>query len=65
LATQYVASTAVATNGVITVTTVNTGSKPADCVLTLTAQFVALPEITGWTGTHSACDAKYVPSNFR
>jgi type IV pilus assembly protein PilA len=65
LATQYVASTAVATNGVITVTTVNTGSKPGDCVLTLSAQFAALPEITGWTGTHTVCDAKYVPSNFR
>jgi len=69
LATQYVSGLAVATNGVITVTTVNTGSKSggsaSDCILTLAAQFTAIPDITGWTGTHSACDAKYVPSNFR
>ena len=65
LATQYVASTAVATGGVITVTTQNTGSKAGDCILTLTAVSAALPDITGWIGTHSACDAKYVPSNFR
>jgi type IV pilus assembly protein PilA len=69
LATQYVASLAVADGGVITVTTTNTGSKlgssAGDCVLVLTAQFTALPDITGWSGCHSACDAKYVPSNFR
>jgi len=65
LATQYVSGLTVATNGVISVTTVNTGSKPAACVLTLSAQFTALPDITGWSGTHSGCDAKYVPSNFR
>lgn len=65
LATQYVSSLTVATLGVITVNTTNTGAKPAPCVLVLTAEFAALPEITGWTGTHSGCDAKYVPSNFR
>ena len=65
LATQYVASLAVADLGVITVTTVNTGSKPGDCILTLAAQFAAIPDITGWSGSHSACDAKYVPSTFR
>jgi type IV pilus assembly protein PilA len=65
LATQYVASLSVAgTPSVITVTTVNTGSKTGDCVMTLTAQGT-LPDITGWTGAHSVCDAKYVPSNFR
>ena len=26
---------------------------------------IALPDIPTWTGSHSACDAKYVPSNFR
>jgi type IV pilus assembly protein PilA len=64
LATQYVAGLTVADNGIITVTTTATGSKPADCVLVLTAAG-AVPDITGWTGTHSGCDAKYVPSNFR
>jgi type IV pilus assembly protein PilA len=65
LATQYVAGLSVADGGVITVSTAGTGSKTGDCVLVLTAQFTALPDITGWSGTHSACDAKYVPSNFR
>ena len=64
LTTQYVQSLDVATNGVITVTTKATGSKSNDCILVLSAQGT-LPDITGWTGTHSACDAKYVPSNFR
>jgi type IV pilus assembly protein PilA len=69
LATQYVSGLTVGTGGVITVTTTNTGSKSggsaSDCVLVLTAQFTALPDITGWSGSHSGCDAKYVPSNFR
>jgi type IV pilus assembly protein PilA len=65
LTTQYVAGLAVNANGVIVVTTQNTGSKAADCILTLAPQFAALPEITAWLGSHSACDAKYVPSNFR
>ena len=65
LATTYVASLTVTGNGVIAVTTQATGSKPAACVLTLTPLFAALPDITGWSGTHSGCDAKYVPSNFR
>src|SRR5689334_9034106 len=69
LATQYVSGLTVADLGVITVTTVNTGSKLAgaasDCILTLAAQFSALPDITGWSGSHSGCDAKYVPSTFR
>jgi type IV pilus assembly protein PilA len=69
LATTYVASLDVADLGIITVTTQNTGSKSGgsagDCQLTLSAGFSALPDITGWTGTHAGCDAKYVPSNFR
>ena len=62
-------STLVTDNGIITVTTQNTGSKSGgsagNCELTLTAQFSTLPDITGWTGSHNGCDAKYVPSNFR
>jgi type IV pilus assembly protein PilA len=65
LQTQYVADLAVNANGVIVVTTRQTGSKALDCILTLAPQFAALPDITGWSGSHSACDAKYVPSNFR
>ena len=65
LATQYVSTLVVGAAGAIEVTTVGTGSKPAACVLTLTPQTAALPDITGWSGTHSGCDAKYVPSNFR
>jgi len=65
LVTQYVALTAVAGSpSVITVTTAGTGAKPVECVLTLTAAGT-VPDITSWTGSHSACDAKYVPSNFR
>jgi type IV pilus assembly protein PilA len=69
LATQYVSALAVNANGVIVVTTTNTGSKSgagaSDCILTLAPQTAALPEITAWLGSHSGCDAKYVPSNFR
>ena len=65
LATTYVSSLAVGANGVISVTTQATGSKAGDCILTLTPQTGGLPDITGWTGSHSACDSKYVPSNFR
>jgi len=69
LATQYVSGLAVNANGVIVVTTANTGSKSggsaSDCILTLTPQAGTLPDITGWSGSHSGCDSKYVPSNFR
>ena len=70
LATQYVKSLTEGGNPpVITVTTQNTGSKLAgaasDCILTLTAQTPGVPDITGWSGGVSGCDAKYVPSNFR
>jgi hypothetical protein len=52
-------------SGVIEVTTQNTGAKPAACVLVLTPSAASLPEISAWTGSHSGCDSKYVPSNFR
>ena len=65
LATTYVANLTVTGNGVITVTTQSTGSRPADCTLILTPSIAVLPDITAWSGTHGACDAKYVPSNFR
>jgi type IV pilus assembly protein PilA len=64
VATQYVASLTFA-SPTITVTTKCTGSKAGDCVLTLTADASSLPDIPTWTGSHSACDSKYVPSNFR
>jgi type IV pilus assembly protein PilA len=68
--TTYVASLSVdggggATPSTITVNVSNTGSKPAECTLTLLATAASIPEITAWTGSHSGCDAKYVPSNFR
>jgi type IV pilus assembly protein PilA len=69
LTTTYVSGLVVGANGVIEVTTQNTGSKlgnaAGNCILTLSPLTAALPDITGWSGTHSACDAKYVPSNFR
>jgi len=66
LPTQYVASLTVAgTPSTITVTSNNTGAKPGECVLKLSAQGV-IPDITVWSGSHTAaCDAKYVPSTFR
>jgi type IV pilus assembly protein PilA len=65
LATTYVAGLTVASSGVINLTTAATGSKSGNCILTLTPTATTLPEISAWTGSHSACDAKYVPSNFR
>lgn len=64
LMTQYVSGLTVGGAGVINVTTQKTGSLPGDCVLTLTP-LASLPQITSWTGSHTGCDAKYVPSNFR
>ena len=62
LATQYVASTAVAGDpSAITIGTTKTGA--GDCNLVLTAQGTA-SAITGWSGSTS-CATKYVPSNFR
>jgi type IV pilus assembly protein PilA len=64
LATQYVQGISVANNGVITVTTQNTGANGGTaCDLVLTAVGNA-SAITGWTGS-TTCSAKYVPSNFR
>ena len=65
LATQYVASLNFDGTSAINVVTHNTGSKPGDCTLTLTADVTQLPEIGTWTGSHGGCDNKYVPSNFR
>ncbi|CAM0121761.1 pilin [Stenotrophomonas maltophilia] len=62
---QYVDSLAIAAGtGAITVTTKDTGAKAAECQLTLTPT-VTNDEITAWAGSHAACDAKYVPANFR
>ena len=64
-ATQYVAGLSFDGVSAISVQTQNTGSKPNDCTLTLTADVSTLPDIPTWTGSSSNCDAKYVPSNFR
>jgi type IV pilus assembly protein PilA len=72
-ATQYVAGLNVAAaNGEISVTTTNTGSKlggaVGDCVLSLTPvpdNATTPTELLTWLGSHTACDSKYVPSNFR
>jgi len=63
--TQYVASLAFDGISAISVVTQNTGAKPAECTLILTANVTTLPDIPTWTGTHGTCDNKYVPSNFR
>ena len=60
---QYMASLTVAA-GVITATSVNTGAS-TECQLTLTPGAVVNAGIATWTGTYSACPAKYVPSSFR
>ena len=69
VATQYVASLTFDGTSLISVTTQGTGSKlggsASDCVLTLNADASKLPDIPTWTGSHSNCDSKYVPSNFR
>jgi type IV pilus assembly protein PilA len=64
-ATQYVATLSFDGTDTISVNTQNTGSKTGDCVLTLQAFTGSLPDIPTWTGSHTNCDAKYVPSNFR
>ena len=60
--TKYVASLGVAT-GVISGVSQNTGAG-TECTLTLTPT-TSGATITTWTGTFSACAAKYVPSAFR
>ena len=62
LVTQFLASMTVATNGVLTAGTTNTGA--GYCDLVLTAIQTSPSEITGWSGTTS-CTKKWVPSNFR
>ena len=64
-ASQYVASLAFDGISQISVVTINTGAKPAECTLMLTADVSTLPDITSWVGSHGTCDNKYVPSNFR
>jgi type IV pilus assembly protein PilA len=64
-ATQYVANLTFDGVDTIQVVTRATGAKPSECTLQLVANVSALPEITTWTGKSAACDAKYVPSNFR
>ena len=64
MASQYVASLDVGSSGIISVATRDTGSQPGDCTLVLTPSGTA-PDITAWVASHSGCDAKYVPSNFR
>lgn len=62
--THYLASLSVA-SGVITATSQNTGASP-ECTLTLTPSAVSTDgTIQTWTGSYSACAAKYVPSSFR
>ena len=64
-ASQYVASLSFDGTSAISVVTQNTGAKPNECTLILTADVTNLPDIATWTGTHGTCDNKYVPSNFR
>lgn len=62
--TKNVASLTVV-DGVITATSLATGAKPAECVLTLAPPVGSPTAITSWNGTFSGCAAKYVPSSFR
>ena len=62
VASQYLASMTVATGGIITAATTNTGA--GACNLILTALGGSYSTITGWSGS-TTCTAKYVPSNFR
>lgn len=62
--TAHVASLTVL-NGVITATTLDTGAKPAECVLTLSPPAGTPTAITSWTGAFSGCAVKYVPSSFK
>ncbi len=73
--TQYVNNLAISGGGAagtsvsIVVTTQSTGSQlagaPSDCILTLSSAQSGTFEITSWTPTYSACDAKYIPGSFR
>jgi type IV pilus assembly protein PilA len=64
--TQYVNGGVNVTNGVMDVTSQNTGATPAECHLTLTPSQAASFEITQWIGSNDgACSTKFVPSTFR
>jgi type IV pilus assembly protein PilA len=69
VASQYVSSAfnMDSGTGAFNYTSINTGAKPSECTLTLTATGYAAgdAQITTWTGTHTGCDAKFVPSSFR
>jgi type IV pilus assembly protein PilA len=65
IGTQYVDAASAGWDGAkISYLSKTTGAKPGECTLTLTPAG-AVPQFTGWTGTSTGCDAKYVPSNFR
>ena len=61
-ATQYVASIAI--NGAnIEAQAQNTGATPGECLLRLTPNSTTNPAT--WTGSVTACDARFVPATFR
>ena len=60
---QYLASLTV-TGRLIRAVSKSTGAA-TECTLTLTPTPVANSGIASWTGSFSACPAKYVPSSFR
>jgi type IV pilus assembly protein PilA len=66
--TQYVNGASATISGItMAYTTWNTGAKATECTLTLCAAGYTAGNatISNWNGTHSGCDAKYVPSTFR
>jgi type IV pilus assembly protein PilA len=65
--TQYVdGTTFVVAGSTFSYTSRCTGAIGGECILTLTANYTAGDaSIPGWTGSHSVCAAKYVPSTFR
>ena len=68
VATQYVDGASAGWGGAdIQYTSLNTGAQPGECVLVLTPTYSSANpgSITAWTGSHTVCDPKYVPSTFR
>jgi type IV pilus assembly protein PilA len=66
--TQYVDGNSVAVaDFYFEYTSQNTGAVGTECTLRLTATGYAAGtvQIANWTGTHTGCAAKYVPSAFR
>ena len=65
--TQYVDGTTFAVVGnSFSYTSQCTGATPVECTLTLTANYTTTEaQIPGWTGSHTGCSAKFVPSSFR